>query len=290
MIHRLSAGLWRHRGLSGSLLLAPPLGWFALIYLPALAVLLITSFWTVDAFTGVIVHDWTLDNYLYILTTPAYRDIILRTIGMAAAVTLTDVILAFPMAYYAARIASRRVRMLMFAFMLLPLWAMFVGPIYAWRIILAKEGIFNWLLVQIGLPAANIGYTNWAVWIIFSYLWLPFVVAPIYAAVERIPGSYLEASRDLGARGWRTFTRVIMPMAIPGVIAGSIFSFSLTLGGYIVPNLAGGPSSDLIGNVIFANVGAANNIPFAATLAVVPVIVMAIYLLMARRLGAFDMM
>lgn len=290
MMERLSAALWRHRGLSGSLLLTPPMGWFVLIYIPALAVLLITSLWTVDAFTGVIEHTWTLENFRYMLTSPVYQAVILRTIGMAAAVTVTDIILAFPFAYYAARIASRRGRMLMFAFMLLPLWAMFVGPIYAWRLILAKQGIFNWLLIQVGLPPANIGYTNWAVWIIFSYLWLPFVVAPIYAAVEKIPGSFLEASQDMGARGWRTFAKVIMPLALPGIIAGSIFSFSLTLGGYIVPNLAGGPGSDLLGNVIFTNVGAANNVPFAATLAVVPVVVMAFYLLVARRLGAFDMM
>src|SRR5699024_5157519 len=161
MTHRLSAGLWRRRGLSGSLLLTPPMGWFVLIYLPALAVLLITSLWTVNAFTGVIEHNWTLENFRYFLTSSTYQDIILRTIGMAAAVTVTDIILAFPVAFYSARLASPRIRMLMFALMLLPLWAMFVGPIYAWRIILAKEGIFNWALQLVGLPPANIGYTNW---------------------------------------------------------------------------------------------------------------------------------
>lgn len=266
------------------------MGWFALIYLPALAVLLITSLWMVNAFTGVIEHNWTLENFRYYLTSPTYQAIILRTIGMAIAVTVTDIVLAFPVAFYSARVASPRVRMLMFALMLLPLWAMFVGPIYAWRIILANDGILNWVLQLVGLPAPEIAYTNWAVWIVFSYLWLPFVITPIYAALEKIPGSYLEASQDLGARGLRTFTKVVWPLAVPGVIAGSIFSFSLTLGGYIVPNLIGGPGSDLLGNVIFSNVGAANNIPFAAALAVVPVAVMAVYLFGARRLGAFDMM
>src|SRR5690625_100246 len=277
MMQHLQAALWRRRGLGGSLLLTPPMGWFILIYIPALAVLLITSFWTVNAFTGVIEHEWTFENFVYLFASETYQSIILRTVGMAVAVTLTDIVLAFPVAYYSARLASPRIRMLMFALMLLPLWAMFIGPIYAWRIILAKQGILNWLLETVGLPAVDIGYTNWAVWIIFSYLWLPFVITPIYAALEKIPGSYLEASQDLGGRGWRTFYKVMLPLALPGVIAGSLFSFSVTLGGYIVPNLAGGPGSDLLGNVIYSNVGAASNIPFAAALAMVPVVVMAVY-------------
>lgn len=286
----LAARLWRHRGISGSLLLTPPMGWFVFIYLPALVVLLITAFWTVNSFTGVIERDWSLDNFVYIFSSPTYRDIILRTIGMAAAVTITDVVLAFPVAYYCARMASARIRILLFLLMLLPLWSMFVGPMYAWRIILADQGILNGLLTSVGFSPLSLSYSNWAVWIVFSYMWLPFVVAPTYAALERIPESYLEASGDLGGRSWRTFRKVIMPLAVPGVIAGSIFCFSLTLGGYIVPSLLGGPGSDLLGNVIFANVGAANNLPFAAALGIVPVVVMAVYLFFARRLGAFDMM
>lgn len=287
---RLATGLWRHRAIGGTALLSPPMGWFVLIYLPALVVLLITAFWTVNGFTGTIEHTWSLNNFYYIFTSSTTLTIIVRTIAMAAAVTVTDIVLAFPVAYYCARLAAPRVRILLFLLMLLPLWSMFVGPMYAWRIILANDGILNWVLTHIGLSPIHINYSLWSVWIVFSYMWLPFVVAPIYAAVERIPDSYLEASEDLGGRGWRTFRKVIWPLALPGVIAGSIFCFSLTLGGYIVPNLNGGPGSDLMGNVIFSNVGAANNIPFAAALALVPVVVMACYLFMARRLGAFEMM
>jgi len=266
------------------------MAWMVIIYLAALTVLLVSAFWSVDSFTGEIVHSWSLDNFHTLITSPTYRRIALRTIGIAAAVTVIDVILAFPTGYFMARFASARLRALLFALMLLPLWSAYVGPIYAWRLILAHDGILNWGLGLLGLPAAHIGYTNWAVCIVFSYLWLPFMITPVYAALERIPDSYLEASGDLGGRGWRTFRRVILPLAIPGVIAGSIFTFSLTLGGYITPVLVGGPGSDLIGNVIYANVGAANNIPFAAAFAVVPILVMGMYLFMARRLGAFEMM
>lgn len=290
LFRRWQGTLWRHPGAGGALLLAPPMGWMVIIYLAALAVLLISAFWSVNSFTGEIVHSWSLDNFRTLLTSNTYRVITLRTIGIAAAVTIVDIILAFPVGYFMAKVATPRLRALLFALMLLPLWSAYVGPIYAWRLILAHDGILNWLLVGVGLPRAGIGYTNWAVAIVFSYLWLPFMITPVYAALERIPDSYLEASQDLGGHGWRTFRRVILPLAIPGVIAGSIFTFSLTLGGYITPVLVGGPGSDLIGNVIYANVGAANNIPFAASFAVVPVLVMALYLFIARRLGAFEMM
>ncbi len=286
----LNAVLWRHRGLGGSSLLGPPMGWFILIYLPALVMLIVTAFWAVNGFTGEIEHTWNLGNFRTLVFSSTYRHIIVLTIGMAAAVTLTDIVLAFPVAYFAARVASRRLRIVLFALMMLPLWSMYVGPIYAWRLILSNHGVLNWGLAAIGLPPLDIGYSNWAVWIVFSYLWLPFVISPIYVSIQRIPGSYLEASQDLGGRGLRTFRKVILPLALPGVIAGSIFSFSLSLGEYITPMLDGGPGSDLIGNVIFSNVGAANNIPFAAALAVVPIIVMALYLTGARRLGAFEML
>ena len=290
LFRRLQGMLWRRPAAGGALLLAPPMGWMVIIYLASLAVLLISAFWSVNSFTGDIVHSWSLDNFRTLLTSNTYRVIALRTIGIAAAVTTIDIILAFPMGYFMAKVATPRTRALLFALMLLPLWSAYVGPIYAWRLILAHNGILNWLLMGVGLPRADIGYTNWAVCIVFSYLWLPFMITPVYAALERIPDSYLEASQDLGGHGWRTFRRVVLPLAIPGVIAGSIFTFSLTLGGYITPVLVGGPGSDLIGNVIYANVGAANNIPFAAAFAVVPILVMACYLSIARRLGAFEMM
>lgn len=281
---------WRRPAVSASALLAFPIGWMLLIYLAALATLFISAFWSVDGFTGQIVHSWTLENFRQILHGTVYKTIALRTIGIAFAVTLTDIVLAFPLAYYMVRLASPKMRAFLFAMVLLPLWSSYLARVYAWRLIFSHNGALNWLLLELGLPRAQIGYTNWAMWIVFSYLWLPFVVMPIYAAIERIPTSFLEASQDLGGRGLRTLFKVILPLAMPGVIAGSIFSFSLTLGDYITPVLVGGPGSDFIGNVVFANVGIANNIPFAAAFATVPLAVMGLYLYVARRLGAFEMM
>jgi len=220
----------------------------------------------------------------------AYHSIAFRTIGIAAAVTVADAILAFPLGYFMARIAGGRSRAFIFVAVLLPLWSSYLIRVYIWRLILAHDGVFNWTLQKVGLPAANIGYTNWAVWLIFTYVWLPFMVLPIYGALERVPHSYIEASRDLGARGWTTFRRVVLPLALPGVIAGSIFTFSLTLGDYVTPLLAGGASSQFIGNVVYDSVGISNNVPFAAAFAAVPLCVMAVYLLIARRLGAFEAM
>ena len=230
---------------------------------------------------------WNVDNYRLLWHSSAYRSIALRTIGIAAAVTAADAILAFPLAYFMARIASGRSRAFLFVAVLLPLWSSYLIRVYIWRLILNHDGALNWTLLKLGLPAANIGYTNWAVWLIFTYIWLPFMILPIYGALERVPESFLEASRDLGAGGWTTFRRVLLPLALPGVIAGSIFTFSLTLGDYITPLLAGGASSQFIGNVVYDNI---NNqlIPFAAAFATVPLAVMAVYLLIARRLGAFD--
>jgi len=279
---------WRLPWLRSTLLLIPPLGWFVLIYLASLALLLITAFWTIDPFTTKIVQDWNLDNFRVIGTDPAYRLIIGRTLLMAALVTVTDVVIAFPFAYYMARVASRRLQTLLFAAVLLPLWASYLARVYAWILILNHTGVLNWSLQSVGLPPANIGYTNVAMWVVFSYIWLPFMIIPTYAALERVPDSLIEASADLGARGWRTLWDVVVPLALPGVIAGSIFTFSLTLGDYITPILVGGASSSFIGNVVFSNVGIANNIPFAAALAMVPVAIMALYLFGAKRLGAFD--
>jgi putative spermidine/putrescine transport system permease protein len=206
---------------------------------------------------------------------------------MAAAVTAADILLALPMAYYMARIASPRVRSLLFVAVLIPLWASYLARVYSWRLILSQEGPLNWSLDKVGLPTVGVGYSLWAVWIVFTYIWLPFMVLPVYAALERIPDSYIEASRDLGARGWRTTRSIVLPLALPGIVAGSIFTFSLTLGDYITPILVGG-GEQIIGNVVYANVGIANNVPFAAAFATIPLVVMGVYLVIARRLGAFE--
>ena len=264
------------------------MAWFVLVYFASLILLLITAFWSIDPFTTRIVEEWTTNNFRIIFTEPTYRTIIGRTVGLAALVTVTDAVLAFPFAYYMAKVASRRTQTLLFAAVLLPLWASYLARVYAWILILNHSGLLNWSLQSIGLPAANIGYTNTAMWLVFSYIWLPFMIIPVYAALERVPASLLEAAADLGARRWRAVQDVVLPLAIPGVIAGSIFTFSLTLGDYITPILVGGAGSSFIGNVVYANIGIANNVPFAAALATVPVVIMAAYLLIAQRLGAFE--
>ncbi|HET9781270.1 MAG TPA: ABC transporter permease [Candidatus Dormibacteraeota bacterium] len=280
--------LWRLPWLRPVLLLTPPLAWFVVIYLASLVTLLVTAFWTTDPFTTQIVQYWNTDNFQRIFNEPVYHTIIGRTVGMAALVTVTDAALAFPFAYYMARIASRRAQTLLFAAVLLPLWASYLARVYAWILILSHDGLLNRSLQAIGLPPANIGYTNIAMWLVFSYIWLPFMIIPTYAALERVPESLLEAAGDLGARRSRAVRDVMLPLALPGIVAGSIFTFSLTLGDYITPILVGGAGSSLIGNVVYANVGIANNIPFAAALAMVPVAIMAVYLLIAQRLGAFE--
>jgi putative spermidine/putrescine transport system permease protein len=284
---RVSAALWRWPWLKLGLLLAAPVLAFAVVYLGALVSLFISAFWQVDAFTAEVIHTWTFDNFRTLWEDHTYWRITGRTIGIAAAVTVTDALLAFPLAYFMAREASGRVRAALFVLVLLPLWSSYLVRIYAWRTILAKNGALNWALNGIGLPDANIAYTNWAVWIVFSYVWLPFMILPVYAALERIPDNFLEASQDLGAKGARTLRSIILPLALPGIVAGSIFTFSLTLGDFITPALVGGAGSSFIGNIVEEQVGQPN-VPFAAAFATVPVIVMAIYLTIARRLGAFE--
>jgi putative spermidine/putrescine transport system permease protein len=284
------AFLWRFAWLRPLLLLTPPLAWFILVYFASLVLLLITAFWSIDPFTTQIVQEWSTNNFRVILTEPTYRTIIGRTVLMAALVTITDAVLAFPFAYFMARVASRRVATFLFAAVLLPLWASYLARVYAWILILNHSGLLNWSLQSIGLPSANIGYTNTAMWLVFSYIWLPFMIIPVYAAMERVPASLLEAAADLGAKRWQAVRDVVLPLALPGVAAGSIFTFALTLGDYITPILVGGAGSTFIGNVVYSNVGIANNIPFAAALATVPVAIMAVYLLMAQRLGAFEAM
>jgi putative spermidine/putrescine transport system permease protein len=284
---RLSAALWRRPWLRAIALLLPPLGWMIVFYLAALAVLFVSAFWSIDSFTGKLSHTWTWANFHTIFSDPTYREIAWRTIWMAVAVTVTDAVVAFPFAYYMARIATPRLRTVLFVLVLLPLWSSYLARIYAWRLILNHDGALNWTLGKLGLPTQGWAFTNTAMWIVFSYIWLPFMILPIYAALERIPDSYLEASRDLGARNWTTFRRVIVPLALPGIVAGSIFTFSLTLGDYITPSLVG--NVDFIGNVIYRNVlGLTNNLPFAAAYATIPLAVMGLYLIVAKRLGAFE--
>ncbi|HEY2327310.1 MAG TPA: ABC transporter permease [Gaiellaceae bacterium] len=285
-------GLRQKRGarrLGGALLLfSAPIGFFVAIYIAALVALFVSAFWSVNSFTGLLEHVWTTANFSTLWHGSVYRTVALRTIGIAFAVTITDAVIAFPFAYFMARVASPRTRALLFVLTLLPLWASYLARVYAWQVILDHNGILNWSLQKIGLPAANLGYTNTAVWIVFSYIWLPFMILPVYAALERIPHSYIEASRDLGARGSRTLRTVILPLALPGIVAGSIFTFSLTLGDYITPTLVGGSNSQFIGNVVYDSVNQSSNLPFAAAYATVPLAVMGIYLLIARRLGAFN--
>jgi putative spermidine/putrescine transport system permease protein len=285
---RISAALWRRPWARATLLLTPPLAWFVLIYLAALVVLLITAFWQINPFTTNIERVWSLTNFQTIFTSPAYRSIIVRTVAMAAAVTVTDTVVAFPFAYYMARIATRRTRTILFMAILLPLWASYLAKVYSWLVIFTHDGILDWGLGKIGLGQVHLIYTNWAVYTVFCYLWLPFMIIPVFAALERIPASQLEASQDLGARTWRTTRSVLLPLALPGIVAGSIFTFSLTLGDYITPLLVGGTSATFMGNIIYSNIGIANNVPFAAAMAMIPIAIMAVYLLCARALGAFE--
>jgi putative spermidine/putrescine transport system permease protein len=284
---RVSAALWRRAWLRATLTLTPPLAWFIVIYLASLAVMLVTAFWTVNPFTNNLEHVWTLANFRQLFTS-TYLTIIGRTVGMAAVVTVTDAVLALPFAYYMARVASGRARRLLFTAVLLPLWASYLARVYAWIVILQKGGTLSWTFSKLGLGAVSIGYTNTAMWLVFSYIWLPFMIVPVYGALERIPDSFIEASSDLGARNWRTLRSVVIPLVLPGLVAGSIFTFSLTLGDFITPLLVGGASSNFIGNVIYSNLGTAGNLPFAAALAVVPIVIMLFYLLGARALGAFE--
>jgi putative spermidine/putrescine transport system permease protein len=283
---RISALLWRRPWTRATLLLTPPLAWFVLIYLASLAVLLVTAFWTTNPFTTHIERTWTLSNFAQILGTPAYRTIIFRTVAMAVGVTVVDAIIAIPFAYYMARIARPRTRIFLFVCILLPLWASYLAKVFAWLLILTHDGVLNWALGKMGIGPLNLIYSNTAVFIVFCYIWLPYMVVPVYAALERIPASQIEASQDLGGRTLRTVRSVILPLALPGIVAGSIFTFSLTLGDYITPILIGGGNSVLIGNVIESNVGIANNLPLAAAMAMVPIAIMACYLLAARALGA----
>ena len=287
----VSGVFWRRPWLKLVVLLFLPAAAFVAVYAASLGAMLASSFWTTDSFTAAIVHSWTLDQYrtIFSLDDPTYLRIAGRTVAMAAAVTVTDAILAFPLAFFMAKVAGRRTRTLLFVMVLLPLWSSYLVRIYAWQTMLAHDGAINWWLNRLGLPDQNLAYTNKAMWIVFSYVWLPFMILPVFAAMERIPHSYIEASRDLGASGFTTVRRVILPLAMPGIVAGSIFTFSLTLGDYITPTLVGGAGSTFIGNIVYSTgLGVSGNLPFAAAFAAIPLVIMGIYLTLAKRTGAFD--
>jgi putative spermidine/putrescine transport system permease protein len=283
-LNAAARALWRRPRLQLSLLLAGPVGWLLVAYLGSLAVLFVASLWQLDDFSGKIVHETGLQNFKELAQTPVYRSIVGRTVLIAALVTITDALLAFPIAFYMAKVASPRARALLVVAVLMPLWASYLVKVYSWRIMLSNDGVINWALEPFGLNGP--GFGNVATWLVFSYLWLPFMILPVYAGLERIPNSLIDASGDLGGSAWMTFRRVIFPLAFPAVVAGSIFTFSLTLGDYITPTLVS--STQFIGNVVYSNVGIANNLPLAAAFATVPVAIMVVYLLIARRFGAFE--
>jgi putative spermidine/putrescine transport system permease protein len=296
---RLSDLFWRRPRLFLVLLLALPLIWLGVIYIGSLATLLVQSFFSIDEFTGLIRREFTLSTYAQLFR-PANFDIILRTALMAAAVTIAAAIVAFPIAYYAARYAKGRMKAFFYLAVMLPLWSSYLVKVYAWKLILAKEGILNWAVEGIGASAVlnavlslpviggnSLSVSYIGTFLVFLYVWLPFMILPLQASLERVPGNLLEASDDLGATSGQTFRNVILPLAMPGLIAGSIFTFSLTLGDYIIPQIVGS-SRRFIGQAVYQHQGTAGNIPLAAAFAVVPIVIMGLYLWMAKRKGAFD--
>jgi putative spermidine/putrescine transport system permease protein len=296
---RLSDLFWRRPSVLLLLLLGPPLLWLGVVYVGSLAALLAQSFFSIDEFSGLINHELTLRTYAELLT-PSNLDIIVRTVTMAAAVTLTSIAIAFPIAYYAARHARGRWKALFYLAVTLPLWSSYLVKVYAWKLILAKEGILAWGIGRLGLTpvldawlalpvvggnSLSTSYTG--TFLVFLYVWSPFMILPIQAALERVPGNLIEASADLGASRRQTFRHVILPLALPGVAAGSIFTFSLTLGDYIIPQIIG-TSARFIGQAVYQHQGTSGNIPLAAAFSVVPIVIMLVYLWGARRAGAFD--
>jgi len=268
--------------LQAGALLAGPAGWLVVGYLGSLALLLVASLWSVNAVSGELEKSLSFENFEVLFDEPVYRDIVGRTVLIAALVTLTDAVLAFPIAFYMAKVASRRTKAILVVVVLIPLWSSYLVKVLSWRNMSGGGGLIDWVLEPLGLSGP--GYGNAAVWLVMSYLWLPYMILPIFAGLERIPDSLISASEDLGAKPVTTFRRVILPLAFPAVVAGSIFTFALTLGDYITPRLVS--NNQFIGNVVFNNIS--NNLPFAAALALVPIVVMVGYLLVARKLGAFE--
>ncbi len=296
---RLTGLFWRRPNLLLVLMLAPPLVWLGVVYLGSLAALLLQSFYSIDEFSGVVKEEFTLKTYAELFRAQNL-DIILRTVVMAAAVTLACAVLAFPIAYYAARYAKGPWKAAFYLGVMLPLWSSYLVKVYAWKLILAKEGILGWaaegtgtgfiiqgILSIPGLEGSSLSTSPFGTFLVFVYIWLPYMILPMQAALERVPNSMLEASADLGATRSQTFRTVILPLALPGVIAGSIFTFSLTLGDYIIPQIVG-DSARFIGLAVYQLQGTAGNIPLAAAFAVVPIVIMLIYLTLAKRAGAFD--
>jgi putative spermidine/putrescine transport system permease protein len=283
-VGRRLAGLFHGRPrLQVGTLLAGPVGWLVIGYLGSLALLLIAAFWTINPISGEVSQTFSLENFEAIFNESVYRDVIWRTVRIAAMVTVTDALIAFPIAFYMAKIASRRGKAILVVAVLLPLWSSYLVKVYAWRTMLSPHGgVINWALDPIGLHGPGYGLT--AVWLVLSYLWLPYMILPIYAGLERIPDSLISASEDLGASPFTTFRRVILPLAFPAVVAGSIFTFSLSLGDFITARLVS--NSQLIGTVVFNNF--VTDLPLAAALALVPIVVMIGYLGVARKLGAFE--
>ncbi|MBL0545761.1 ABC transporter permease [Aeromonas jandaei] len=296
---RLSNLLYGRSGLLLGILLGPPLIWLGLIYAGSLLMLLSNSFFGLDEFSGQIRHEFTWQNFID-LARPENRDVILRTVAMSLLVTLACALIAFPIAYYMARYTRGRQRAFFYIAIMLPLWSSYLVRVYAWKLILAKEGAVNWLAGQLGLDGVlqallslpeiggpSLSFSRIGTFIVFVYVWLPFMILPIQAAVERIPLSLIEASADLGATPGQTFRTLLLPLALPGVVAGSIFTFSLTLGDYIIPGIIGN-STLYIGQVVYMQQGTAGNLPFAAAFSLVPILIIAVYLMVAKRLGAFD--
>jgi putative spermidine/putrescine transport system permease protein len=280
---RRLAGLFHGRSrLQVGALLTAPAAWLVVLYLGSLAILLITAFWTVDELSGEVVRGFSLENFELLVNEPVYGEIIWRTVRTAALVTVTDALIAFPIAFYMAKVASRRGKAILLVAVLMPLWSSYLVKVLSWRTMLSQGGVINWALDPIGLHSPGYGVT--AVWLVMSYMWLPYMILPIFAGLERIPQSLISASEDLGASPFTTFRRVILPLAFPAVVAGSIFTFCLTLGDYITPRLVS--SNQFIGNVIATSI--TNNLPFAAALALVPIVVVIAYLAVARKLGAFE--
>lgn len=298
-LRRLSDVLYRHPRALLAVLLGPPLLWFLVVYLGSLLALLMQGFYSFDDFSMTVRPEWTLDNYARIFA-PANWDIIVRTVAMAAAVTLASAVIAFPIAYYMAVHAGKAEKGLFYVGVMLPMWASYIVKAYSWTVILAKGGIVYWVAGKLGLipllesvlalpyvGGSTLSTSHLGRFLVFTYIWLPFMILPIQAAIERVPQSLTQASQDLGAGPFATFRHVLLPLAFPGVVAGSIFTFSLTLGDYIIPTLIG-PSGLFIGSFVYVQQGAAGNIPLAAAFTVVPIVLIAVYLAVARRLGAFD--
>jgi len=277
--------LHRHPKARLGLLLGPPMLWLGVAYLGALAALFVTALWTQNSFTGLIEREWTLDSFRTLFTVDVYRTITLRTIGVAVLVTVIDAVVAFPIALYMSKVARPRLRRFLLVAVLMPLWASYLVKAYAWRGMFSEGGLVSSAFEAVGLKSPGYGLT--ATIVTLAYLWLPYMILPIYAGLERLPDSLLEASADLGGRSLQTIRQIVLPTVWPAIVAGSIFTFSLTLGDYIAVRIVGG-TNQLLGNVVYDNVGAANNLPFAAAMATVPVVVMLAYLAAVRRTGALD--